>query len=494
MDEKNSALLTDLYELTMLQGYWNEGKADQKVIFDLFYRNPPFGGSFVLACGIEDAADYVSQLRFTNDDIAYLGTLAIFLEDFLEYLKEWAFEGDMFAVEEGEIVAPHTPLIRVEGPIIQAQLIETALLNKVNFQTLIATKAARIRHAAEDCPVIEFGLRRAHGMSNLEEVRAAYIGGCDSTSNVLAGKLLGMEVKGTHAHSWVQSFPSEYEAFKAYARAFPTSSLFLVDTYDILKSGVPNAIKVAKEMRRRQPNFRFVGVRIDSGDLAYLTARTDEMLGEAGFAEDVKIVLSNNLDEYTIESIISQLRRRKADRAVRRLVFGVGTRLATANPDAALGGVYKLVGAEENGKLAPKIKLSGNIEKRTNPGRKKLIRLYNGNGALMDVLAVADEDSSSFTKEKAPSVRHPNNPMRWYHFEEGEVSQARELLTPLLLKGARVRAKPSIHEAKQNARKRLAEFDLSYRRFTNPHIYKVALSERLFSVKERLINEYKKER
>jgi len=492
MNEKNSALLTDLYELTMLQGYWNEEKADQKVIFDLFYRKPPFGSSFVVACGIEDAADYVEQLRFTNDDIAYLDTLGIFREGFLEYLKGWSFDGAMFAVDEGEVVAPHTPLIRVEGKIIQAQLIETALLNKVNFQTLIATKAARVRHAAEDCQIIEFGLRRAHGMSNPEEARAAYIGGCDATSNVLAGKLLDIPVRGTHAHSWIQSFPSEYEAFLAYARAFPTSSLFLVDTYDTLRSGVPNAIRVAREMRRKRPDFRFLGVRIDSGDLAYLTAKADEMLSEAGFDSDVKIVLSNDLDEHTIESIITQLRRRKAERAVRRLAFGVGTRLATGRPDGALGGVYKLVGAEENRALIPKIKLSGNIEKRTNPGQKKIIRLYSGEGALMDVLAFANEKSAMFATKNAPSVRHPSNPMRWYHFEEGEVVATRELLSPLLQDGKRVRTRASIHQAKENARKRLGELEISYRRLENPHIYKVALTERLFSVKEQLIREYKK--
>jgi len=340
---RDSALVTDLYELTMMQGYWKEGKHNKPAVFDLFYRRAPYGWSFVVAAGINDALDYVSNVKFTTDDIEFLRSLNTFDEDFLQYLATWRFSGDIHGVPEGEVVPPNVPLVRISAPLIEAQLIETALLNKINFQSLIATKACRIVYAAEDCPVIDFGLRRAQGLAHLEATRACIIGGVYGTSNVLGGKVYGVPVKGTHAHSWVQSFPTELEAFRAYARAFPRACLFLVDTYDTLNIGIPNAIKVAKEFLELDPDFVFSGIRIDSGDLAYLSVRADEVLTKAGFGQSVKIVLSNDLDEHLIQSIIQQIRRRGAPDAVKRLVFGVGTMMVTGSPEPALGGVYKLV-------------------------------------------------------------------------------------------------------------------------------------------------------
>jgi nicotinate phosphoribosyltransferase len=491
----SSALLTDLYELTMLQGYWKEGKANDTAVFDLSYRHPPYGGSFIVAAGIKDAIDYVANLKFTVADLEYLQGLGIFEPEFLEYLKGWKFTGDVFSVVEGEVVAPQTPIMVVSGPLMESQLIETALLNKINFQSLIATKASRIVYAAEDCPVIDFGLRRAQGRSHLEATRASVIGGVKGTSNVLAGKVFKIPVKGTQAHSWVQSFKSELEAFRAYARCYPRSCLLLIDTYDTLEIGLPNAITVAKEMMEKDPDFAFLGVRIDSGDLAYLAAKADEIISKAGLPETVKIVLSNDLDERSIQSIIQQLRRRGAHGAVKRLIFGVGTNMITGSPEPALGGVYKLV--EHN--VDPKIKVSSNIEKTTIPGKKDVVRVYDKDGPTMDIL-VDTPRLPKFLKQmeyfpETVTVHHPTDPNKTYQFKRGEVLRTRSLLIPVMLGG-----KPTgeltddLGVIQEYSGKTLGEFDHSFRRLENPHIYRVSLEIRLWETKQRLIVDALKQR
>lgn len=388
---RDSALICDLYNLTQLSGYFKHDKLNQTATFELFYRTPPYGWPFVVAGGIQDALEYVHQLHFTTSDLEYLKSLKLFDKKFLSYLKSWGFTGTIYAVPDGEVVAPNTPMMSVTAPLGEAQLIETALLNKINFQSLIATKASRITHAARGHPVVDFGLRRAQGMAGLEATKACMIGGCAGTSNVLAGKLLGVPVKGTQAHAWVQSFDTEEESFRAYAEAFPGSSLFLVDTYDTLRYGVPNAIKVAKEMEKKYgKKFKFLGIRLDSGNLAQLAYESNFLLTEAGYNSDVKIVLSNDLDEYKIEDIIDELSGYEdfGPSTIDRLVFGVGTQMITGHPSPALGGVYKLV--ELDGE--PKIKLSSSPEKTTTPCRKNVIRFFNHEGVALEDVLIRQED------------------------------------------------------------------------------------------------------
>jgi len=388
---RDSALLEDLYQFTMCQGYFKQGIHEKQATFELFYRTPPYNWPFVVAGGIQDALEYVHQLHFTTSDLEYLKSLKLFSAKFLKYLKDWSFTGTIFAVPDGEVVPPNVPMMSVTAPLGEAQLIETALLNKINFQSLIATKASRICYAAQGHPVVDFGLRRAQGMAGLEATKACMIGGCAGTSNVLAGKLLGIPVKGTQAHAWVQSFDTEEESFRAYAEAFPGSSLFLVDTYDTLRYGVPTAIKVAKEMEEKYgKKFKFLGVRLDSGDLGQLAYETNFLLTEAGYDSDVKIVLSNDLDEYKIEDIIDGLSGYEdfGKGAIDRLVFGVGTQMITGHPQPALGGVYKLV--ELDGK--PKMKLSSSPEKTTTPCRKNAIRFFDHNGKSLEDVLIRQKD------------------------------------------------------------------------------------------------------
>ncbi len=487
---RDSALVTDLYELTMMQGYWKEGKHQDPAVFDLFYRKAPYGWSFVIASGINDALDYVANVKFTDEDLQYLRSIDTFDEEFLEYLKTWRFTGHIHGVTEGEVVPPNIPIIRVSAPLIEGQLIETALLNKINFQSLIATKACRIVYAAENCPVIDFGLRRAQGLAHLEATRACIIGGVRGTSNVLAGKVYGLPLRGTHAHSWVQSFPSEIEAFRAYANAFPKACLFLVDTYDTLNIGVPNAITVSKEFMERDPEFTFLGIRIDSGDLAYLSAKADEMLSNAGFGPDVKIVLSNDLDEHVIQSIIQQIRRRGAPHAIERLIFGVGTMMITGSPEPALGGVYKLV--EYDG--IPKIKISSNVEKLINPAKKEVVRIFGRDGPMGDVL-VREGDLEGFItdlKEDPTKIRifHPTDKYKTYRFKPGEITNFHMLYKPLMLDGKIVdQGACDIMSLQNYAKTTFQGFDHSYKRFQNPHIYRVSLHENLWNIKQRLIEE-----
>ncbi|MBR5589959.1 MAG: nicotinate phosphoribosyltransferase, partial [Anaerotignum sp.] len=356
MKSRDFALLTDLYELTMMQGYYETGAHKRQVVFDLFYRKNPSGNGYAIVAGLQQAIEYLDELHFSAEDIAYLESLNIFSEGFIAYLKDFRFTGEVYAIPEGTVVFPHEPLMRIKAPIIEAQLIETALLNIINHQSLIATKASRVVHAAQGDPVLEFGLRRAQGPdAGVLGARAAVIGGCSSTSNVIAGQMFDVPVAGTMAHSWVMDYPSEYEAFRAYADSYPDNCLLLVDTYDTLRSGVPNAIKVFKELKEK--GHKPKGIRLDSGDLAYLSKEARRMMDEAGFTETI-ICVSGDLDERSISSLLQQ--GAKIDS------WGVGTRLITSEDLPALGGVYKLAAVvDKDGKMTPKIKLSDNTAKIT---------------------------------------------------------------------------------------------------------------------------------
>ena len=370
MSTMNLTLLTDLYELTMMQGYF-KSQNRETVIFDAFYRKNPCGGGYAIAAGLQQVIDYIKNLRFSEEDIAYLQSLSMFDDDFLEYLRSFRFSGDIYAIPEGTVIFPKEPLVKVIAPIMEAQLVETAILNIINHQSLIATKSARVVYAAKGDGIMEFGLRRAQGPdAGVYGARAAVIGGCIGTSNVLAGKLFDIPVKGTHAHSWIMSFPDEYTAFKTYASLYPDACCLLVDTYDTLKSGVPNAIRVFKEMRDAGIPLKNYGIRLDSGDLAYMSKRARKLLDAAGF-EDAYISASSDLDEYLIDSLKAQ--------GATITSWGVGTNLITAKDNPAFGGVYKLAAIkdETTGEFIPKIKLSENTEKITNPGDKTIYRIYD---------------------------------------------------------------------------------------------------------------------
>jgi nicotinate phosphoribosyltransferase len=471
---RNLTLLTDLYELTMVGGYFVTGKKDQWANFDYFFRSVPDDGGFCIAAGLEQIIEYIEHIGFANDDIDYLRTLGIFPEDVLEYLRQLRFTGDLHAVPEGTLIFPHEPIIRVTAPLPEAQLIESALLNIMNFQTLIATKAARICIAAEGSPVVDFGLRRAHGPdAAIGAARASFIGGAMGTSNTLAGKLLGIPIRGTIAHSWIESFPSELEAFRAYAKVYPKGCLLLVDTYNTLRSGVPNAIKVGGELRDSGEG-QLIGIRLDSGDLAYLSKNSRRMLDQNGFKE-TKIIASSDLDEWLIESL------KKQDAEID--IWGVGTRLVTSYSCPALGGVYKLTAIAENGKMVPKIKRSDNPEKITNPGIKKLVRFYDESGIMRgDVLFLEDE------------TPNPDKPTRAYHPMFPHIYKAyppeferEELFVPVFVNGKRVYETPPLKEIQENTKKGIGRLGSEFKRFQNPHVYHVSLSEKLFRVKQELL-------
>jgi len=466
-----SALLTDLYQLTMLAGYHEKGMCESPAVFDLFFRTPPFQGGYAVFAGLDTALHYLSDLRFTDDDLAYLSSLNIFKPAFLQYLKEFRFRGRVTALPEGTVVFPREPLITVEAPLAQAQLVETALLNMINFQTLVATKAARITIAAEGGEVVEFGLRRAQGPDGgLSEVRGAYIGGARSTSNVWAGKKLGVPVKGTHAHSWIMAFPDELSAFRAYADVFPDSSVLLVDTYDTLKSGMPNAILVARELRDK--GHRLLGVRLDSGDLAYLSREARRMLDEAGFPE-VKILASNELDEFIIRSL--------REGGGRVDIYGVGTRLATCHGEGggALGGVYKLV--SYNGR--PTLKVTSDISKSTIPARKRLLRVVSGEGRfLMDVMCREEE-----TLRPGDVVYDPTNPLRNKPIPAGSLLE--EIRSVVMEAGETTVPSPSLDEMADRCLEQLRRLPEGVLRLENPHIYKVSMSRGLHELRTQLIEE-----
>ncbi|MEO0475839.1 MAG: nicotinate phosphoribosyltransferase [Planctomycetota bacterium] len=469
-------LLTDLYQLTMAYGYWKLGRAEQEAVFHLFFRKAPFGGGYAIAGGLAYAVELMQQFRFELDDLAYLGTLTgndgkpLFEQAFLDYLADLNFTCDVDAVPEGTAVFAHEPLVRIRGPILQAQILETALLNIVNFQTLIATKAARVCEATAGEPVLEFGLRRAQGIDGaLAASRAAYLGGCAATSNVLAGKLFGIPVRGTHAHSWVMSFDDEPEAFEAYAQAMPNNCVFLVDTYDTL-AGVRNAIDTGKRLRER--GYEMVGIRLDSGDLAQLSIEARKLLDDAGFP-DAAIVASNDLDEHTI----AELKRQGATIAV----WGVGTKLATAYDQPALGGVYKLGAIRDaDGNWQPRVKLSDQAIKTSIPGIQQIRRFEKADGLVGDMIydeATTPEPGRVLSDSADPASTTPMP----------DDAQAYDLLAPIARGGVFEEIDLSLETARERALKQRASLSPDVRKFVNADAYPVGLEPGLNELRSEMI-------
>ena len=472
---RNLTLLTDLYELTMMQGYFKT-ENNRTVIFDAFHRKNPCDGAYAISCGLEQVIDYIKNLHFTEDDIAYLRSLSIFDEDFLEYLSNFHFTGDIYAIPEGTVIFPREPIVKVIAPIMEAQLVETAILNIINHQSLIATKAARVCYAAKGDGIMEFGLRRAQGPdAGIYGARAAVIAGCVGTSNVLTGQMFGVPVKGTHAHSWIMSFPDEYTAFKTYADLYPDACILLVDTYDTLRSGVPNAIRVFKEMREKGIDLKGYGIRLDSGDIAYLSIEARKMLDAAGF-EDMQIMASNSLDEYLVRDLLVQGARVDS--------FGIGERLITSKSEPVFGGVYKLAAVEdENGEIIPKIKVSENVEKITTPHFKQVYRLFdNKTGkALGDVLTVHDEQIDA----SLPYVLfHPV-----YTWKQRIVTDytVRPLRVQLFKHGKCVYNSPDVEDIRKYCIREVDTLWDQIKRFENPQTYFVDLSKKLWSCKNELL-------
>ena len=479
MDRQNLTLLTDLYELTMMQGYFRNKTANETVIFDLFYRSNPCGNGYSIMAGLEQAIKYIKELHFTRADIEYLRSLNMFEESFLDYLGDFKFTGDIYAIPEGTIIFPREPLVKVIAPIMEAQLVETALLNIINHQSLIATKAARVCYAAKGDGVMEFGLRRAQGPdAGIYGARAAVIAGCVGTSNVLAGELFDVPVKGTHAHSWIMSFPNEYTAFKTYAEIYPQACTLLVDTYDTLKSGVPNAICVFTEMREAGVPLKNYGIRLDSGDLAYLSKKARKMLDDAGFTDAV-ISASNDLDEYVIQSLKMQ--------GAAITSWGVGTNLITAKDNPAFGGVYKLAAIQdEQGNFIPKIKLSENSEKVTNPGNKKIYRIYDKESGKIkaDLICMDDE---TYTEDEPMRLFSPTEPWKKTTLAPGTYT-LRELMVPVFKQGECVYESPKVMDIRAYC---LQEQDTLWeetKRFVNPHKVYVDLSKKLYDTKISLLD------
>ena len=473
--EQNCTMLCDFYQLTMGNGYFRTTHADRIAYFDVFFRRVPDGGGYAICAGLEQVINYIQGLRFSEEDIQYLRGKGIFDEGFLKYLRDFKFTGDIWAVPEGTQVFPAEPLITVRAPAIQAQLVETMLLLLVNHQSLIATKANRIVRAAQGRAISEFGSRRAQGASGaVLGARAAYIGGCAGTACVLADELYGVPATGTMAHSWVQMFDSELEAFECYCRTYPDSSTLLVDTYNVLKSGVPNAIKafdnVLKPLGKRP-----CGIRLDSGDIAYLSIEARKMLDEAGYP-DCRIVASNSLDEHIITDLLRQ--GAKID------LFGVGERLITASSEPVFGGVYKLAAVEENGVITPKIKISENVSKITNPHFKKLYRLYSRQTgkAIADQICVFDE---TVDDTKPLTIFDPD--FTWKKKKLTDFT-ARELQVPIFRGGELVYNKPSLEEIKRYCAEQLDTMWSEVLRFENPHNYYVDLSRRLWDIKHILLD------
>ncbi len=470
MNGENLTMLTDFYELTMANGYYLHGAGDQIAYFDLFYRKNPEEGGLAIMAGLQSLIEYLQELTFTEDDIAYLRGRGIFDERFLAYLKNFQFSCDVWAVPEGTPIFPGEPILTVRGPVIQAQFIETMALLLVNHQSLIATKANRIVRAAGQRSVMEFGARRAHGASaSILGARAAYIGGCAGTSCTLVEQRYGIPAMGTMAHSWVQLFDSELEAFERYAQLYPQNCTLLVDTYDVLRSGIPNAIKV---FDRYKPAGK--AIRIDSGDITYLTKNARKMLDEAGHA-DCKIVISNSLDEYLIRDMLLQGACIDS--------FGVGERMITAKAEPVFGGVYKLVATEQDGTVIPKIKVSENVEKITNPGYKKVYRLFDkGTGqAFADVITLAVE------KPPAGDEYAIVDPYSTKKYKKLSNFEARELLVPIFEKGKLVYASPDVREIRAYCLRNISEMWEEILRFENPHRYYVDLSVPLWELKSRML-------
>ena len=479
MSTMNLTLLTDLYELTMMQGYF-KNNCNETVVFDMFYRNNPCGNGYAICAGLDQLIDYIKRLEFSDEDIAYLDSLHLFEDDFLEYLRGFHFSGDIYAIPEGTVIFPREPLVKVVAPIMEAQLVETALLTIINHQSLIATKTARVVYAADGGGVMEFGLRRAQGPdAGVYGARAAMIAGCIGTSNVLAGQLFDVPVKGTHAHSWIMSFPDEYTAFKKYSELYPDACCLLVDTYDTLKSGVPNAIRVFTEMREAGIELKNYGIRLDSGDLAYLTKRARQMLDEAGFP-DAFISASSDLDEYLITSLKSQ--------GCCIDSWGVGTNMITSKDCPAFGGVYKLAAIQdERGNFIPKIKLSENIEKITNPGNKTVFRIYEkaDHKIKADLICLADE---VFDESRDLTIFDPLETWKRTKLKAGTY-ELRELLVPVFRKGECVYTSPSVMELRDICSKELDTLWEEHRRLINPSQMYVDLSDKLYDIKKNLLHQ-----
>ena len=470
---RNLTMLTDLYQMTMMNGYINAGITDRIAVFDLFYRQNPGGSAFAVAAGLEQVVDYIKNLHFDPEDIDYLRSLHLFDERFFDYLKDFRFTGELYAVPEGTVVFPYEPLIRIKAPLFEAQLIETAMLNIVNHQTLIATKAARVCQAAAGDLVMEFGLRRAQGPdAGLYGARAALIAGCGSTSNVLAGQLWNVPVAGTHAHSWVMSFPDELTAFRAYAQAYPDACLLLVDTYDTLHSGMPNAIRVFHELRAK--GHEPLGIRLDSGDLAYLSRQARRMMDEAGFP-NAKVCASGDLDE----NVIWDLKQQGACIDS----WGVGTRMITSDGCPALGGVYKMSAEIIDGQIVPKIKVSENPAKVTNPGYKKVQRIYNREGmAMADIIML---DHETIDTAKPLTIFHPVDTWKRQTYTDYTL---RDLLVPVFVDGECVYTCPKLSEIQSYCKNEISTLWEQYRRRLNPHVYKVDLSYALYALRHQLLN------
>ena len=472
-----SALFTDFYELTMAQGYWKENM-DQKVVFDMFFRKNPFNGGFSVLAGNETLIDILTEFKFSKEDIDYLREQKIFEEGFLEYLSNFKFSGDLYTMDEGTVIFPQEPIVRIHANLIEAQIIEGLLLNHINFQSLIATKTARVWIASKKAPIMEFGLRRAQGPDGaMSATRAAYIGGSSGTSNTLGGKLYGIPVMGTMAHAWIMSHPSELDAFREYAKIYPQNSVFLIDTYDTLKSGIKNAIIVGKELQEKGYNF---GVRLDSGDISYLSRKVRKELDNAG-CKDAKISVSNELTEEIITTLVANNAPINS--------WGVGTHMVTGGNESSFTGVYKLAARhdKQTDQMVPAMKFSDNPAKTTNPGIKNVYRLYDENGfACADILALEDEE---ILPNKEYRFHHPMVDYRQFSFTPSKVEP---LLKKRLENGKRT--SPRLPESEQlkisrnNMMSQLDTFDESYKRILNPHIYKVSITENLKDLKLDFIN------
>ena len=478
---RNLTLLTDFYELTMMQGYLKSGKHQEKVIFDMFYRKNPCGNGFAICCGLEQVVEYIRNLNFNEEDIDYLRSLGSFDEDFIEYLRGFHFTGDIYAIPEGTVVFPKEPLLKIIAPVIEAQLIETAVLNLINHQSLIATKACRVVYAAQGDGVMEFGLRRAQGPdAGIYGARAAVIAGCIGTSNVYAGRKFHVPVMGTHAHSWIMSFESELEAFKTYARLYPNNCILLVDTYDTLKSGVKNAILCYDAMKEEGISLKRFGIRLDSGDLAYLSKKARKMLDEAGYPDAI-ISASNDLDENLIASLKAQ--------GARITSWGVGTNLITSESQPSFGGVYKLAATySDDGKWVPKIKLSENSEKITNPGNKQIYRITEKDSGKVfaDYITLEDE---VFSEEEELVLFDPVDTWKKSTLKGGSYAM-KPLLVPIFLGGKLVYNCPPVEEIVAHCKREQESLWEECRRLTNPHAVHVDLSDKLYEIKKGLLAQY----
>ena len=475
-DKRNLSMMMDFYEMTMSYGYFHQPNRDVRVAFDLFFRSVPDQGGYAIFAGLQHVIEFVENLSFSDADIAYFRKQNLFSEEFLDFLRGFRFHGDIYAMPEGTIIYPNEPLMTIVAPIIDAQLVETAILAQINHQSLVATKASRIVRAAEGRKVADFGARRAHNMDAATYgARAAYIGGIDMTATVSAGQQFNIPISGTMAHSWVMFFEDEYTAFKKYAEIYPQATVLLVDTYDVLHSGIPNAIRIAHEVLAPQ-GHRLAGVRVDSGDLAYLSKRIRKMLDKAGL-EDCKIILSNSLDEFTISSLLLQGARVDS--------FGVGERLITAKSDPVFGAVYKLVAVEEDGVFQPRIKMSENVEKLTNPGLKDIYRIYDHHGkAVADMIAVQGEQI-----DLTQPFRYvdPRKPWKNRFFEGGSAVNLRRLY---VRDGERVEDLPPLEEIREYVRRQLAEeIWPEEQRFENPHRHYLDMTPDYYELKMGLLEE-----